>query len=365
MQSIPLHYLIALVFGTCFLASCSSPETTTPSRKQLEEAVFASGYIEQEESFTISAKVEGILTELSVQEGDWVRRGTRIARLEDQVQNNQLADAQVVYRDAAENVAPDAPPLQQLETQLAQARKQLQFDRENVERYERLWAKKSVARVDFEKVKLQYETAQANLRALEKQYQELQRTLELNVQRSAVQLNTQESLLKDYTLVTNLAGTVTNLYKKQGELVRRGEAVAKIGSGTHLIKLQVAESDIVKVRVGKSVAVRMNTYPQQVFGATVTKIYPAFDESEQSYLVEARFTERPERLFSGTQLQANIEVGSRTEVLVVPTDFILKGQYVLLEGGLEKQIEVGNKTKDWTEVISGISEADILLKPTN
>ena len=345
------------------MASCEQQETTMPVKKNIEDAVFASGYIEQEDIYTVSAKVEGILLSSPVKEGDEVKKHDLIALIESDVQDDQLKDAMTVYRDAVKNASADSPQLQNLQTQIEQAQQQLAFDEENFIRYKGLWEKNSVSKLDYEKVKLQYTSSQNNLVSLEKQFQDIKNDLDLSVERTGVQLNTQRSLLKDYKLSSGATGTVINVFKKQGELVRRGEAVARIGSGEYLIKLFVSEEDITKVNIGQKVAVNINTYPGEAFQATVSKIYPGFDEVEQSYIVEAKFAEMPERMFSGTQLQANIETNSRKDVVVIPTAYITKGNIVLLENGEEKQIVTGSKNSDWTEVVSGIGEADLIVKP--
>jgi len=357
-----LSYNIALLL---ILNACSQQETTSPTKKNIEDAVFASGYTEQENNYTVSAKVDGIIISLPVKEGNSVTKNDLIAVIENELQNNQLTDALVVYNDAVKNASLDSPQLQQLQTQIEQAEQQLEFDKENYLRYKDLWSKKSVSRLDYEKTELQYEASQNNLQALQKQYKEVQNTLQLSVERSRVQVNTQRLLLKDYELTTGESGEVIQVFKKQGELVRRGEAIAKIGSGDYIIRLFISEDDITKVNLGQYVAVHLNTYPDHAFAAKITKIYPAFDEIEQSYIAEAQFEQLPEKMFSGTQLQANIETGSRKNVLVIPTNYITKGSYVMLENGEEKQIETGSKNSDWTEVISGISEKDVIVKPTN
>ncbi len=349
---------LAIVF-----TACNRQETTVPERKNIEDAVFASGHIEQENNYTISAEVEGILLNLPVREGDTVSRNDLIAVVEYDVQNNQLQDAQVVYEDAVKNASPNSPQLQNLRTQIEQAEKQLAFDKENYLRYKDLLEKKSVSQLDFEKTELQYKAAQSNLISLQKSYDEALNGLNLNVQRTAVQVNTQKTLLKDYKLFTEAGGTVVNVFKKQGELLRRGEAIATIGSGAYIIKLFVSEEDITKVNIGQSVAVNINTYPKNTFSAKVTKILPGFDANEQSYIVEAQFDQLPEKMFSGTQLQANIKTDNRENVLVIPTAYVIRGNRVLLENGEEKQITIGSKNSTWTEVVSGITEKDVIVKP--
>lgn len=347
------------------LSSCQKQETTSPIRKNIEEAVFASGYIEQENNYTVSANVEGIILGLPVREGDSVIKNDLIVTIKNDVQNNQLQDALAVYNDAVFNASPDSPQLLNIQVQIDQAKQQLEFDKENYLRYKDLLEKNSVSRFDFEKAELQYQASQNNLTALQKNYAEVSNALELNVRRSFVQVNTQKSLLGDYKITTEESGTVINVFKKQGELVRRGEAVVRIGSGNYIIKLFVAENDINKIDIGQNAAVNINTYPNKTFQAKVTKIYPGFDESEQSYIVEAQFRQLPEKMFSGTQLQANILTDSRENALVVPAAYVLNGNLVRLENGSEIQITTGSRNDEWVEVISGISEQNIIVNPNN
>ncbi len=356
----PILYLVAFLF---MLTSCDQQETQVPIRKNIEDAVFASGYMEQENNYTVSAKVDGIIISLPVKEGDAVTKDDLIAIIENEVQNNQLQDALVIYNDAVKNASPDAPQLKHIQTQIDQAQQQLTFDQENYLRYKELYDKNSVSKLDFEKAELQFQASQNNLLALQKNYEEVQNNLQISVERSRVQVSTQQTQLNDYALKTEASGTVITVFKKQGELARRGEAIAKIGSGDYIIKLFVAEDDITKVDIGQSVAVDINTYPNNTFSARITKIYPAFDEAEQSYIVEAKFEQLPEKMFSGTQLQANIETGNRKNVLVIPTEYVSKGSLVMLENGEEKQIETGSKNSVWTEVVSGITEKDVIVKP--
>ncbi|MEO1216988.1 MAG: HlyD family efflux transporter periplasmic adaptor subunit [Bacteroidota bacterium] len=365
MQKVRTNIPLLAFFLFISLNSCQEKESTTPVKKNIEDAVFASGFIEQENNYTVSAKADGIILSLPIKEGSQVSQDDLIALLDSDVQNNQLQEAKVVYEDAAENSSPQSPQLQHIQTQIDQAEKQLTFDEENLRRYEDLWKKKSVARMEFEKVELQHKASQSNLRSLQKNYEELQQSLELQEERTKAQFQSQQLLLKDYRLITRQSGTVIQLYKKEGELVRRGEAIARIGSGAYLIKLFVSEEDITKIDIGQSVAVNVNTYPGEIFGAKVSKIYPAFDENEQSYIIEALFDNLPEKMFSGTQLQANIQTNSRKDVLVIPSAYVSRGNIVILKNGQEKQIETGSKNKDWTEVVSGISEQDYIIKAAN
>ena len=79
-------------------------------------------------------------------------------------------------------------------------------------------------------------------------------------------------------------------------------------------------------------------------------------------MIEAQFDQVPNKIFSGSQLQANIETGSSKNVLVIPTAYLIRENYVILENDEERTIKIGRRNSDWTEVISGISEEDIIVK---
>jgi multidrug efflux pump subunit AcrA (membrane-fusion protein) len=361
INKLHLHFWMLLMLVP--LVSCKQEETVVPEMRTIEDAVFASGYTEQEISYTVSSNVEGILLSLPIKEDDIVSKEDVIAVIKSDVQQNQLQDAMAVYKEALQDASPDSPELLNIQAQIDQAQVQLAFDQEIYLRYKDLWDKKSVSMLDFEKAELQFKASQSNLIALQKQYRETENALNLQLERSLVQVNSQQSVLKDYQITTGTPGKVIEVYKKQGELVRRGEAIAKIGSGPYLLKLLISEEDITRVAIGNPVAVALNTYPNETFQARVSKIYPGFNESEQSYIAEAKFEHTPERLFSGTQLQANIQTGSREKVLVVPSSYVWKGNFVKLSNGEEKQLVTGARNSEWTEVVSGLSREDILVKP--
>lgn len=356
-----LKYLFIVFLGV-LLMSCKRTEKTNPIRKNIDGAVFGSGYIEQDNEYVVSALTNGLIDSISVKEGDRVRANDLIAILKSDVQNSQLHDAQTIYRDAERNVSLNSPQLLQLQAQIIQAKEQLNLDKINYTRYKELRNKNSVSQLDFDKAELQYITSQENLKVFEKRYSETKDALQLSADRSRIQVNTQLAVLKDYRIQADMAGQVINLYKKRGELVRSGEAIAKIGSGSYRIKLYVSEDDITKVELNQRVDVHLNTYPDKVFIASVSKILPGFNDSEQSYEVEATFDQLPPKMFAGTQLQANIEIEKRKNVLVIPASYLLKGKYVTMADGSQKKVSIGSRNSEWVEIVSGITDNDVIIK---
>lgn len=352
--------VIASLLTTC---ACNKQQETRPVRKSLQEAVFASGHLQQEDEYVIAATADGTIKELRVHEGDQVAKDQVVVRIKCDVAYAQFQEAQVVYHDARQNATPDAPQLTQLQSHIALARAQLDQDLLNYERYKALRSKNSVSQLEFEKALLQRQTSQSNLLALEKNYSQVQDALRLNADKSLQQLKTQKAVLSDYEISADKPGVVLDVLKKKGELVRKGEVIARIGSGRHIMKLFIAEDDITRLHTGQRAIVQMNNYPDTTFTAAIKKILPAFDQAAQSYVAEAVFVSVPPLLLSGTQLQANIMLDGTRTVLVIPAAALLRGQFVKLKDGTERGVKTGRKAGGWIEIKAGLTERDIILLP--
>ena len=157
---------------------------------------------------------------------------------------------------------------------------------------------------------------------------------------------------------------ILTLYKKNGDLVKKGESIADIGTGKIIAKLEVAEDDIQRIQLNQQVVISLNTNKNKIYKALVSKIYPSFDETTQSFFVEATFSEMPESLKQGTQLQANFIIVEKKNCLVIPSVYLLDGDSVLTKIGHNKiAVKTGIKTLEYVEIIGGLSENEILELP--
>ena len=93
----------------------------------------------------------------------------------------------------------------------------------------------------------------------------------------------------------------------------------------------------------------------------ITEIYPMFDETSQSFICDARFVAPSEFDIIGTQLEANIVIGEKKNVLLIPRSYLSFANAVQVKGEEQpRSIEVGIKSTEWVEVLSGITAEDIL-----
>lgn len=352
------------IFLAVFLVGCRRPESTTPSRKTIVDAVFASGKIITEDEYMVTANTEGYLAQRLVNEGDSVQTGNPLFLLSSDVQSAQLATAQANYKDALQKLRPESPQLVQLEMQIEQAQTQLEIDEKNYTRYKKLVQANAISQVDYENAKLKYTSSQKQLNILKASLEDLRSTLQLNLENAENQLKIQQENHRDYSITSSIKGQVLNIYKKQGDYVKRGETIAEIGGGKHIIKLYVAEEDINRIHLQQRTLVTLNTNVDQPLEAKISKIYPAFDVQEQSFIVEATFIIPPDILYPGTQLQANIVIDERKDALVIPVQYLLEGDSVMKANRTKIALKTGIKSSGWVEVLSGLTPEDkIIYRP--
>jgi multidrug efflux pump subunit AcrA (membrane-fusion protein) len=158
-----------------------------------------------------------------------------------------------------------------------------------------------------------------------------------------------------------LGGKIYKRLKEVGDYVRRGEVIAVIGSSDDLYtKLSVDETNISKIKTGQEVIIQLNTEKDKNYKGKVSEIYPAFDEQTQSFYCKVSFIEKPEFKIAGTQLQANIIIGTKKNCLVIPKNFLGYGNKVNVKGKGLVSVETGFIANDLVEIKSGISDNDVI-----
>jgi len=333
----------------------------------ITEAVFASGHIEPKDQFILTAMNDGYLKEARVIENAVVKPGQVLFVQDFTNPNIQESAAKQNLLIARENYEEHSAVLDQLKKQIETSREKLFIDSLQSARISRLYQTNSVSRAEFENTQLAYTNSSNTIKSLE---DELNST-RLNLKQSLINSQSQYEIARAnsnyYKLVSPGRYRVYEIYKKQGELLRKAEAIAMLGQAdSMLVVMNIDESSIAKVRIGLTVLVELNTQKGTTYIAHVSKIYPYFDDTSQSYKVEATFDKLPEGLIAGTLLQANIVIQKKENVLLIPRIYMSLDKKVLVKHGrsiLSIPIETGIISTDWVEVIHGLDKTDKIIKP--
>jgi len=264
------------------------------------------GTIEPVVKVDVKSPLSGEVTELLVKEGDRVKRGQVLARVEPDVNQAQTLSAVRSELTLAEIRAQDA--------------------QKDLETNQRLYEEGLLAVQQLKDYRVRFDTAKENLEAA--------KTKSRIVVESGIPLEGQISTSQRVNIVSPMDGTVVKRNVEVGQTVTSGVSSFNEGTplytvadvGSMLIKASINEVDIGRVRLGMPVVITVDAFPYRRFDGTVTHISPAarLKEKVKVFDVEVTLKEQIKDFRAG--MTANIEVrGDKvTAALGIPVEAIFK-----------------------------------------
>jgi multidrug efflux pump subunit AcrA (membrane-fusion protein) len=229
-----------------------------------------------------------------------------------------------------------------------------------------LYDQNSASKADLERVELAYRTSKNDVSARQKAWGRTKNQLYVDLQntRSNFRVNVREG--DNYRIRSIEPARVYEVYKKVGELVRRGEALALLGNPNDVyLQLAVDETDFSKLKVDQEIVVKMDAYGDKVFKAKVTKIYPKLNKVDQSFRVDADFLGQTPDAYYGLTVEANIVISQNPKALTIPKAYLVGNDSVWVEEKGEKKkikLQKGAENFELVEVKGGLNEKSVLVK---
>jgi len=265
-------------------------------RQDLASIVTASGEIKPKNYINIGANAQGDLTEILVKEGDHVRKGQLLARIENVqpeadvvAQKATLASAEA---DAAASEAAQKASETNVDTMVAtieQAKADLEKAQDDFKRGTELYNQHLIAKQDFDQRKATYDGMKAGVAVAEARMAQAKAQLaqaaattassQRRVAQIRANLTRYTDVLKKFDSYAPLDGVVTNLPVRVGESVVQGiqnsagstiMTIADMSVITSEVK--VDETDIVNVQLNQPADVTIDAMPNQVFKGHVIEI---------------------------------------------------------------------------------------------
>lgn len=240
----------------------------------------ATGYVTARRQATVSAQITGTITEVLIEEGEYVKAGQVLTRLENNAQKASLAQAQA-------QVKVSQALLNQYDAELAQARRDLK-------RSEDLVARQLVSEQAIEIARTQVATVLAQVESQHRQVELSQAA----VQGAEVQLN--------YTTVrAPFSGVIVAKTAQAGEIVSpisAGGGFTRTGIGTIVdmdsleIEIDVNEAYINRIKPGQPARAVLDAYPNWTIPARVIAIIPTADRSKATVKVRVSIDEKDPRI---------------------------------------------------------------------
>jgi membrane fusion protein (multidrug efflux system) len=273
--------LAILVFGP--LASCggegegakaeeAAADTSVPveaaavTRRSISASYSGTATLEPESEAEVAAKDNGVLLKLMVEEGDQVKAGQVLARLDDE--NPRL------------NVAKARATLKKLENDYRRSSEMFERKLLSVEQNDKI-------RYDLETQRATYELAQLEL---------------------------------SYTNITApISGVISRRMVKVGNYIQVNQALFKIDNFDPLLAvLNVPERELRTLRVDQQVGMRVDSIPGETFAGRIQRISPVVDSSTGTFRVTCEFRDESSRLKSGMFGRLEIVYANHVDVPAIP-----------------------------------------------
>ncbi|MCK0157652.1 efflux RND transporter periplasmic adaptor subunit [Cellulophaga sp. F20128] len=350
------------VLISMMITSCTDKiELITPEVKNITESVYASGFIKSKNQYEAFGKTNGIVKKIYVTEGAVVKKGDPIFQLDNSnlklsTENARLASASADYKKNTNKLL-DAKKAIEL------AKKNLINDSIQYQRQKNIWNQNIGSKVEFERKELIYQNSTIELSRAKTNYEDLKRQLKLASDQSKNNLEIALLMEDDFVVKSEIDGVVYQINNEEGELSNTQEPVVILGTKEFIIELSIDELDIVKVKKGQRVIIRMDSYESQVFEGEITTIYPMMNSRTRSFKAEAIFIKNPNELYPNLTVEANIIINTKQEALTIPRNYLVSDSSVILEGGKLQKVEVGLMDYDLVEIKSGIDKTTLLELP--
>ncbi len=276
---IPIILLVAVIAGTLIYYIMRN------EKKPDGSVVEISGNIEAHES-VVGFKVQGRLVELPVEEGQSVKTGDVLARLDrnDYQQQVNVDAASVNTREAELKLSLAGSRIQEkkaAEQTLNDAKADLDLKKLDFQRYDALFRKDEVSGQIRDTAATNLKRAQATFERAKQNYDQILegvRKEQIAINRASVHtarqaLDLSRIRLGYTTLLAPATGVVLVRQAELGEVMAPGTPVVTIADLDHLwMRGYISETDLGKVRQGQSATVKTDTYPGKVYKGRVSFI---------------------------------------------------------------------------------------------
>ncbi len=342
--------VIVTIFGYTlyFLYQKSRPkiepyQTRSPFVTNVIKKTVATGSVIPRREIEIKPKVSGIVSEIYIKEGDIIKKGDKIGRV---------------------NIIPDMVNLNSAESRVRRAKINFEDAKLTYDRQKMLYDQQVIAIADFEKADVAYRTAKEELEAAE---DNLQIIREGAAQKSGQTTNT--------IIESTISGMVLDVPIKEGNSVTEsntfnsGTTIAVVADmGEMIFEGKIDESEVGKIREGMKLILTIGALESERFEAELEHIAPkgVLENGAVQFKIQAKVSLRQGSFIrSGYSANADIVLDQRDSVLVVEERvlrFSHDSAFVEVEVAPDqfqkKHITTGLSDGINIEVLSGVSPDD-------
>ncbi|HPP87064.1 MAG TPA: efflux RND transporter periplasmic adaptor subunit, partial [bacterium] len=249
----------------------------------------------------ISAKISGVIQNINVSIGDFVKKGAVIIKLDDDEYRENLKNAEIAY-----NVAKATYMKQLIETNNLKS---------NYARAKELYESKLISLENYEAAETKYKSAEAALNYYKSQMEQAENQI------------SQAKIKLGYTTITApFDGYIEKIYLEKGALVLVGKSILSMVDNSQIKAIiNVPENYFYYISRGLNTTIKINKINDKYEGI-ITNVAPSIDVSNKSGRAEITIQNKNNKLKPGLSAAAVIILKTFDNILAAPNEAIYKYQ---------------------------------------
>jgi multidrug efflux pump subunit AcrA (membrane-fusion protein) len=348
-------------------------ETLTIRSQSIANSLELSGTIRPVDQATLSTRVMGRITQLSLEAGDRFQKGDVLARIDVMDMSAQTSQAEAGVAQAQAEVTRSLAILNQLQSQRLEAQAALRLAQINQTRMAQLQTEGAVAQSRLDEANTALDEAKARVAQAEAGIRQAQAAITqsraaVNRAESGV---TSASVSESYgTIIAPFDGVVVQKLAYEGEMAAPGTALLRVENPDRLqLEISVPEENLRFVQVGQPVQVRIDAV-NQTLNARIEQIIPAADPNSRSFLVKIPLNNSG-RLISGMFGRIALPLGEKQETILIPSTALiqrgqLQGVFVVNTNDTHstavlRWVKTGQQREGQVELVSGLMTGDRII----
>ncbi|MEO5583300.1 MAG: efflux RND transporter periplasmic adaptor subunit [Saprospiraceae bacterium] len=255
--------------------------TEKVKKRTIRESVSASGKIFPEKEIKISSDVSGEIVQLDVLEGDSVKAGQLLAKINPDTYVSAVERGNAGVNNAKSQVAMTQAQIETAKAQIEQTQANLDNATKIHNRNIELKKQGVISQADFDVSLANVSALQANLRSAQSSLNssmQSSKAAEFTVKSSEASLKELRTSLSRTSIFAPSSGIISKLNVEEGERVvgtiqMAGTEMMRIANLSEMeVQVDVSENDILRVKLGDTADIEVDAYLDQKFKGTVTEI---------------------------------------------------------------------------------------------
>jgi len=344
------------------------------SRLDITSTLTAMGSIDYLTKSDVSSELDGVLSSVNLEEGDFVKKGQVIAEIDSALLQAQLKQKLAVQELAEIDLARRENEIRKAAYKIEATKISVGTLKDYLEEQRKLFKIGGITQIELSQAEMKYQeklaeykTAIEDLMSLKAKSKQGRNEAEARVAKTIADADEIRAKLKKCIIKAPISGVVSSKMKWTGERTNPQEAtIATILETIEVYAVaEISEKKVGLVKVGQPAEVIVDAFPDISFSGKVHLISPTIDTDSRTVKVRIKVPNSKMLLRPGMFARVEVTLDSQKDVVVVPSEAVLKAKeghklvfVVIDEIAFLREVQTGSSKNDWVVITKGIKDGE-------